>query len=452
YEDNLLDSYRCIIRSIKNKILKEFYENEYKVTLNEMLLARENRVVRQNELINSGKSLICFTLNIAGECKNSPIISKVFDEGVSKIKQTLNWNDILVEEYQEYKEKTGCEAYLLTNDSALKLKELMTAIEDGFELGRLFDIDIIKADGKKVCREEIGLSQRNCIVCKKQGAGCARSRAHSIDEIVSHTIDLICDYFTNKYTDYVAQSAVKALLYEVCVTPKPGLVDRADNGAHKDMDICEKPLEYIFKQLRYIGRLAEDEMFKQTNGINTHKGAIFSLGIISAALGYIYANNTEKTIENILCVSADMAKNSLKDFQDVKTAKTFGEQVFISNKLTGIRGEAAKGYTSVKNISYPILLDMMTKGFDTDTCGIVTLLNLIAQVEDTNIIKRTDINTLHKIQQQVKEMLKDKTCDIKVEASKLNEYFIKANISAGGCADLLAVTFMLYFVLNGKEI
>ncbi len=440
-----------------------------------MLLARESRVNRQNELLINGKSLICFTLNIAGECKNSPIISKVFDEGVCKIKQSLKWNDILVKEYQEYKEKTGCEAYFLTDSSAIKIKEIMTTIEDSINIARLFDIDVIKSDGQKICREEIGLLPRGCIVCGKQGAGCARSRAHSLDEIVSHTADLICNYFVDKYSDYIAQNAVKALLYEVCVTPKPGLVDRADNGAHKDMDIytfinsscclydyfkeCakksmlfyDKPVEYIFKQLRYIGKIAEDKMFYNTNGINTHKGAIFSLGVISASFGYMYANDIEKTIENVLSISADMAKNALNDFEGIHTAKTFGEQIFISNNLTGIRGEASKGYPAVKNISYPMLLDMIAKGFDTDTCGIYVLLNLITQVEDTNIIKRVGTENFYKIQQQVKEMLKEKSFDIKAQASKLNKYFIKMNISAGGCADLLAVTFMLYFVLNGKE-
>lgn len=121
-------------------------------------------------------------------------------------------------------------------------------------------------------------------------------------------------------TEKIAAFAVESMLYEVAATPKPGLVDRANNGAHNDMDFFtfmssaaalhdtfdlmiklgvqkqSSPIQELLPMLRKEGRLAEKKMFEATGGVNTHKGMIFSLGILCGCCGWILGRNDKNTV------------------------------------------------------------------------------------------------------------------------------------------------------------
>ncbi|MBQ7283353.1 MAG: citrate lyase holo-[Oscillospiraceae bacterium] len=184
---------------------------------------------RQEKLLKECSCLVCFTMNIAGPYKISDCIMRAYTEGVAKIYRLLEQNGIETIKAEQIIEKTGVESYIALQQNPIKIKRLMVQIEDNFALGRLFDIDVIKPDGEKVSRADIGMPGRNCMICGSEGASCARSRKHTVEELQQHFIKCICDYFNDMHADHIAQQAVKALLYEVSVTPKPGLVDRADN-------------------------------------------------------------------------------------------------------------------------------------------------------------------------------------------------------------------------------
>ena len=431
-----------------------------------MLAAREARVERQEKLLKECSCLVCFTMNIAGPYKISDAIKRAYAEGVAKILHLLEQNNISIAKTEQYIEKTGVESYIALHCDAVKIKHLMVQIEDHFELGRLFDIDVIKPDGEKVSRGDIGMDGRSCMICGSEGSGCARSRAHTVEQLQQHFIATICNYFNNKYADHIAQQAVKALMYEVSVTPKPGLVDRADNGSHKDMDfytfinsstslyeyfkncalkaieMSDKTPQQLFAALRYLGLEAESKMYQHTFGINTHKGAIFSFGIAVASAAYLAENGKPVTSENVLDFCAQMAQYSLADFEKADH-QSFGKQIFAQNKITGIRGQAAAGYPSVKP-ALNLLKECLKNGDNYDKAGIKVLSHLMSTVEDTNIIKRSDVETLKAVQQTAKKLLdSDKITE---EFAELNEEFIKLNITPGGCADLLAMCFLLYFI------
>lgn len=161
--------------------------------------------------------------------------------------------------------------------------------------------------------------------------------------------------------------------YEVAVTPKLGLVDRANRGAHNDMDfftmtdsiVALAPhfaafshegfewngsLSELFLNIRSLGIRAEHDMFSATHGINTHKGLIFSLGILCAATGYIARHHRKAGIEAILKTAGIMAADVMKDFRGIDTgnAKTHGEKLYAFYGITGIRGEAADGFPNVR--------------------------------------------------------------------------------------------------------
>lgn len=105
----------------------------------------------------------------------------------------------------------------------------MVEIEERDRLGRIFDIDVIDVNGSKLSRDE----PRKCFICDNAAAACARNRSHTAAELERVVNGLIRCF----YSDRIAQIAYDALILEVETTPKPGLVDSANSGAHDDMDI-----------------------------------------------------------------------------------------------------------------------------------------------------------------------------------------------------------------------
>ena len=162
------------------------------VTLEEMLDARERRIFLQNSLIQTyNKPIISFTLNIPGPVKVFDKIPETFEEGVRKIRQALCDSAITVYHESEVREKTGYEAFFAADASPLVLKCLMSELEDGTSVGRLYDIDIIRQDGCKVSREETGRPCRTCLICGRPAHECSRSRRHSVEELVMHIEKLL---------------------------------------------------------------------------------------------------------------------------------------------------------------------------------------------------------------------------------------------------------------------
>ena len=205
------------------------------VPLEQMLSARETRVRRQKAFLSETActSLISFTLNIPGPIKQSPILRRAFDEGIQQLYLTFESHS-LKESLQAA--DTGSELFLALNVPPGEAKAQTMQIENSHPLGRLFDMDVLDQKGNLVSRTSMSFPQRRCLICGKDAKLCARSRAHSVDELQSRITMLIDAYFRDKEADRFASCACRALLYEVSVTPKPGLVDRCNSGSHTDMD------------------------------------------------------------------------------------------------------------------------------------------------------------------------------------------------------------------------
>lgn len=162
------------------------------VLLEEMLAARERRVFLQNTLTEKyNTTLISFTLNIPGPVKIFEGIPEVFDGGYREILTALTDAGIAVLHEHVIREKTGYEAFIAADASPLTIKRLMTRLEDGTVIGRLYDIDVIKMDGNKVSREELGLPCRTCLICGQPAHACSRSRNHSVEELIAHIKNMI---------------------------------------------------------------------------------------------------------------------------------------------------------------------------------------------------------------------------------------------------------------------
>ena len=270
--------------------------------------------------------------------------------------------------------------------------------------------------------------------------------------------------------------ALEAMLIEVSVTPKPGLVDRNNSGAHRDMGFFTflksaaalrnsfeefaragenfndaGKIQNLFPIIRKIGIEAERKMFAATDGINTHKGEIFSLGLLSAAAGYLAKNKISLTPENVTNLAAKICAGICKrDFAGVlekeKKGENFltkGERVFIEHGITGIRGEAEDGYPIVINTALPALKKYLSQNFNLNDALAFTLIHIMAEANDTNIISRKDFQTAERIRKRAADLILKNELTIE-EIYKFDNDLISEYISPGGAGDLLAVSYFLY--------
>ena len=371
-------------------------EGLYAVLPQEILDARERRAARQQAVIaRGGTCFISFTLNIAGPIKLNPLIQKSFFTGIKQIENQLKRRNITILHHERFIEKTGCEALFSVTFDAVKVKRMMVAIEDGFALGRLFDIDVLSREGSQISRSALGLTKRTCLICDFPAHECARSQRHEPGLLQAKTKHIMQEYFLSRQADMIASCACRSMLYEVCVTPKPGLVDRRNSGSHQDMDIftfldstAVLTLHFrklfllgyeqsavspsrLLERLRYAGMLAEDDMLTATNRVNTHKGLIFSLGILCAALGWSEANHRPTDAVSLLALCGEIALPSIeKDLQDITsdTAVTAGERLYATIGNSGVRGEAAAGFPSVLNCGLSTLRKMIAEEIGRASC------------------------------------------------------------------------------------
>lgn len=453
---------------------KDPFETARPATMEEVLDAREQRAATQRELLNKWKTpLICFTMNTPGEHKAFPLARQGYETGKSALRQQLSANGIAVLHCQEDIGAAGYTCFLLAAGRASVVKAATMALEDTHPLGRLFDMDVFDVDGTALHGEEYGRKQRTCLICGKPVWECSRNRRHSAESLAARYAEILQEYYDGLYADEIAGKAARALLTEVCITPKPGLVDRADNGAHRDMDMftfigsaCAL-IPYFGKltraairfkgaphealgAMRYLGVIAENDMYKATGGINTHKGAIFSLGLICIAVGLLYREGESVDADAVLNRCALLAGGVEAELKRPQAAQTHGMAAYQRHGLSGVRGEAARGFPSVRKYALPILRKYMGSGCSAEQAGVVALLHLIAHTEDTCMIARSSLTAVREIQRRVEAAIRRCTdyAEFLAYAKELNEQFIVDNISPGGCADLLAATLMLLSVTD----
>lgn len=453
------------------------------VSLEEILNARENRVQIQQKMLQKAPTcLLSFTLNIPGPVKVFPYTKWAYEVGSSIISKGVSLLNGDVLEQFEAKNETGWEGFFALNLPPEEIKTYLLEQEEHHPLGRLFDFDVLRTDGSKLSRQELGFPERTCLLCGNPAFLCGRSRTHSAQELLAKEIELMENFFISRLSNHIGLLMQKALFYEVNTSLKPGLVDRLHNGSHKDMglstfinsayslsdyfcqcvkeglscDCSKKDLPLLFQKLRSIGKQAEKTMLFATQGINTHKGIIFSGGILCGAIGYyISTNSRDISSENFLSSLSEICRYMLpallNDYLTLtqNTAKTNGEKLYLEYKITGIRGEAKEGFPHLFNTGFSLFQAVLKEDFTLWQAGLITLLHYIAYTEDTNLIIRSDYQLACKIQKDLQKFLNHATYEEQLSIlPKLDHFFVSQNISPGGSADMLALTYFLYFIQN----
>jgi holo-ACP synthase / triphosphoribosyl-dephospho-CoA synthase len=409
----------------------------------DVLSAREERAGFQVQLIEQWNlPLIVLKANVPGCNKYDPYslyaVTTIANEILSIATSVFTTRQHTSE---------GCIVFIVCSQDAKEVKLKMITIEENHPLGRIVDIDVLDEKGNLLSRREFGHSFRTCYLCNLPANECSRNQTHSIKDIKSHIEQIVLDHVQSSLKNQISF----ALLAEVSASPKFGLVTPFSAGIHTDMNIDTfidsisvisneiakaselkfSDMTSYFNDLRTIGKVAEQKMFEATNGINTHKGAIFTLLMV------IGGWQRCRSITSLTDTIQQLAISLNTDFEDIhqKSILTEGEKQYITTGSKGIRGLAISGFS-------PHLIDALKyyQKFDENINEkmIRTLLFLMSRLDDTTVIKRMGENGLIWLKEQSERILEENLSWLDFDA-----LCHQRHCSAGGSADMLSAVILL---------
>ena len=458
------------------------------LTLEQVLSAKERRAAVQAQLRTQYEAeILSMSLNMPGTVKYQARWLGMLTDAADELRDAFHQQAWRLCEERLIHDPAGATLLMAVKGDAAEIKKMAVNLEETKPWGRLLDLDVFSRDGGQINRDTLKLPPRTCLVCDEIAAVCVRSMRHDREAVMTAAYKL-----AETYTDAwnlqksrppaaarIGQLALEAMLMEVAASPAPGLVDRFNSGAHDDMDLMtfirsssalagpmtalalegfrhQGPLTGLLKKIRHIGIQAEHEMFKATYGVNTQKGLLFLLGILSAAAGHILQSPNR---QNPLS-AADVAKRGAEICKGLVTREleplrhqrpdrqlTAGEHYYLAHGLTGVRGEIEQGLPAVLQAGLPALRSALNQGATDNDAMIHALLALMTQTEDTTILHRHDLERLKQVQQEAQEIMNIGgylTEEGRAQTAEMDRRFIKARVSPGGAADLLAVTWFLH--------
>ena len=320
-------------------------------------------------------------------------------------------------------------------------------------------IDTLTARYNQLMQEQLpaqGITVKTVERLMKDGqvVSATRVRQAMADNSLSHAVELV-PATTAPYL--LAHLATAALRAELDTTPKPGLVDRNDNGAHRDMGMammgksidalqpyftrlavygqsCEEPAA---DEVCQIGLEAERAMLEATHGVNTHRGALFSIGLATLVAAWCQAHDG-KVEEQPLC---HLIKQIAEQF--APTAGTHGNNAVNAHHVMGALDFAKDGYMQLFNNWLPAYRGFLAN--DAETANHRLLLLIMSQLDDTNVIHRVGYDQAQQVKQEARALLDDFNLSA---MDAMNRDYIARNISPGGSADMVALTLFFNSILN----
>ena len=262
----------------------------------------------------------------------------------------------------------------------------------------------------------------------------------------------------------LARLAIGSLWDELALYPKPGLVSLHDSGAHGDMDagVFVRSLFALrphferlaaagaagapFADLRAEGIAAERTMMAATGGINTHRGAIFALGLLCAAAANVSAAGVVPKASLIRTTLAARWGRALATGWAVAGAPSHGARVRERYGVSGAAGEASRAFPSVFEIALPALRRARDRGCDSQRARLAAFFALLATVEDTNILHRAGTEGQAFVRDCARRFAVEggvDTADALARAAAIHREFTGRRLSPGGCADLLAAALFV---------
>lgn len=288
--------------------------------------------------------------------------------------------------------------------------------------------------------------------------GCApvsasRVRGNLHDGSLSHALPMV-PHSTQPYL--LSELARQALEEELLTTPKPGLVDVHDNGSHHDMDLAlmQRSIEALrptFDQLallgdsrllppsEYVQRLgiiSEQKMLSATHGVNTHRGALFSMGLTLIAASHTWHK------DHVLNANA-LREDIMKLAHGIVPTNngSHGQHAVDAYHIEGALSMAQHGYHRLFNEWLPYHASLCDDPYRDHK----TLLLIMSTLDDTNVIHRVGWEMAQQVKKESRQLLADFSHD---GLQAMNQRFISHNISPGGAADMLSLTIFIHSITN----
>ncbi|MDR5740951.1 MULTISPECIES: triphosphoribosyl-dephospho-CoA synthase [unclassified Caballeronia] len=256
---------------------------------------------------------------------------------------------------------------------------------------------------------------------------------------------------------------VEALIDEVTLAPKPGLVDIRSRGAHHDLDwtlMCVSalalqpafvamaragidiaPMPALRERIGAIGREGEARMLDATGGVNTHRGAIWALGLLVTAAAREPSN---LTADAVAALAGSIAR--VQDRHAPARTGNKGEQACIDYDVGGARGQAQAGFPHVVRVALPELARSRARGDSETSARLNALLAIMASLDDTCVLARGGRNALAELQHGASLVLAEggvATLAGRRHLRALDQRLVELHVSPGGAADLLAAALFL---------
>jgi triphosphoribosyl-dephospho-CoA synthase len=264
---------------------------------------------------------------------------------------------------------------------------------------------------------------------------------------------------------HAARIAVASLYDELVLYPKPGLVSLVDNGSHDDMTaqtffrslfslrgyfirITEAGMRKApFHELKQLGMDAESRMLRATGGINTHRGAIFALGLLCAAAGHCHRRRLPLSSANIRAALTTVWGADLAMHARQCAGHSHGLQVARQYAASGAREEAALGMPAVFDLALPAMQATLAASGCWERARIDALFSLMAHISDTNVYFRGGEDGARMVSECAAGFLArggTAAADWRSHALACHERFVAHRLSPGGAADLLGAACFVH--------
>lgn len=445
--------------------------------LQSVLAARDDRANLKKQFSQAGLSCLSLTLNVPGFPKSNGLLQTFFSGCLCDLKYKLKSYQI---DFADDQSLQICDAagdfFLIPlkvgTRNLHEIKQICEEFEQNHPLGRFIDVDINDEQGDPVSSRKSKL----CFFCLERPAiECRRENAHEPDELRSFMFPKIAGYNQQQKEKTVIYKlsalAQQAILSEISLTPKPGLVDKLNNGSHADMnyqtfidstaaiapwfgELVREGLSFgdndpvnALPIIRNIGLRMESSMYEATGNINTQKGIIFLMGLSLFACGNLFSRTDRFNAGNFRCIVGNICRGIVqRELAGTNHGlKSHGEKIFGKYGFSGARGEAESGFevVFVQGLTRLAAADRLNDEVLTNS-----FLSIASVNHDTNILYRRGPEVLTHFQYLCKKAMENPGID---HYQKVIDFCRSENISPGGSADLLAVTIFVWLVIKADE-
>lgn len=422
----------------------------------DFLIARDARQQfldqKIRQVIGSADSIIFISCNIPGSDKYQPGVCRLLYSAISSLRENIDLNILSTQS-----DALGVFHIATSNASPKEAKMAAIKVENQSPCGRLADIDIYQQNGCQVDRTSLNSMSRSCLICEEPARECILLKRHSHEELTLHVRSLLKPYVSfpqHIYPNQLAKSLSTGALYELNLTPKPGLVDRYDSGSHIDLSYKKMhasirllPLlfediidcynkKYPMQNFVQAGIAAENRMMREVHS-NAHKGFIFlsSILLMATCLCKGDFSRIRQTISNL-------ARTFFANFGPTTSRSTTIKNCY---GLGGIKVEIEQGLPSIFEYSWPKYREVLEAGWSHKRADFYLMALLMQRVEDTTAVHRCGLSGLERLRQDGNKLQRclESRQNPEQMLINLNQDYRKLGLTMGGVADCMAITFAL---------